>query len=998
MSDVNKILSEPITCINVLEDSAHFPIYKEKENLRKSLNGKWKFLFVDKFDEKYIKEDFDIAELKDIIVPGHFELQGYGKPQYTNVAYFFEGKEDLQYNEIPKENPCGIYYKKLEFDKKTMQNSDIFLEFEGFESALFLYINGEFIAYSTKNFTDTTIDLTEKLKEGANLIAVVVFKYSFASWYTDQDMWYLSGLSRDVNLIIRNKTHLVDVLNNSTLNANKETILDISLKIKDVSKDTFVELLLLNRNSLILSEKIKAKDSIRFKKVVENVLWWSDEEPNLYDLIIKLKKNDVYIEESRLKIGFRNIQIKDGIIYLNFKRLILKGVNRHEFFCKSGRVVPQDVTESDIKLLKHHNFNAIRTCHYPNDNHFYDLCDIYGLLVMDESAIETHGTWTNKKIYKDCLPGSDPKFLTFTLKRGSSMYERDKNHPCIFSWSLGNESSVGNNMKALYNYFKENDSSRIIHYEGCSCSDEFFNISDVYSRMYPSPNEIEQNFKEGKNKGKPYLLCEFAHSMGNSTGNFDEYVNLIDKYPQFSLGFIRDYVDQGIYENGKFHFGGDYYDYFNDDNFNANGLLLADRSLTGKIKTVKYHFQPISFVISSNSILIKNNYRFKNTNKIKFTYYLFENEEVILKKDFEVSITPSEEKKMDVDFSKFFKENKYYRVRVEAREKSDTLYSAKGDEIAFEEKFLVEDFSTCSTQIIRDSNDDLDVFYSNMHITVFNKNLRVIFNGISTNNGGLEGLFYKNEALLQKLVLPTLFRPIIDNDKVIDKFLTSQYLSSSAYPLYNPMKNEIRVIEKTKKSVKVEVIYKMIVGIFLSSFKIIYTIFSSGQIKVDYKFKTPPFLPAPNIIGLEFKIASEHKDFSYVGLGKYDSYPDRLSGLKYGYYESNVDDEYVNYSMPQECGNHMFTRKLSINFHNCKLNFLADKETFSFKFLPYSSYAIEFANRKEELTKSMYNHLTIVGETKGVGGDNSWGAKTHSQYLIKKGKYEKSFFIDIEEK
>ena len=475
-----ELLKKPINGVNLEEYSSYFDSYINKENTRTSLNGKWKFLYLNDFnDEKILKDDFDIKDLKEIIVPSHIELNNYSKPQYLNIMYPWEGYEKLNFSQIPSKNPVGIYFKDIEIDDL---NHDYYLEFNGFESGLYLYINSRFVGYSSFNFEISKFKINEYIKQGKNRVTILVFKYSFASWFKDQDMWRLSGIFRDINLIKINKTHFKDIYNKSTLKDLKTGLIDISFKIENFKKDLSISLSFLYENKQLFSTNIFLEgEETNFKKEIEKIKLWSDEEPFLYTLKIKLKEKDKVLEEVELNIGFRKIEMKDGVLLLNEKPLFIKGVNRHEFDTNSGRVVSKETTEEDIKLLKRNNFNAIRTSHYPNNPFFYDLCDKYGILVCDECAIETHGTWNNQDFNKinlnEVLPGSDDQYLSYTLKKGEALFEQHKNHPSIIMWSLGNESWVGENFRKLYKFFKEKDNSRPVQYEGNFASTSFSLIS-----------------------------------------------------------------------------------------------------------------------------------------------------------------------------------------------------------------------------------------------------------------------------------------------------------------------------------------------------------------------------------------------------------------------------------------------------------------------------------------------------------------------------------------
>ena len=980
------LINKPIDSLNMEKFSSYLNI-KEGRN---SLNGDWKFIYLKEMDEKYLTKDFNIDKLDNIKVPSHIEFNGYSNPQYVNVMYPWEGKEELLLGEVPKNNPVGIYFKDVDIDDLS---KDIYLEFEGFESCLYLYVNGVFVGYSTHNFVTSTFKINDYINKGSNRITLVVFKYSFVSWYTDQDMFRLSGINRPINLLTLDKIHFKDIHNKSILKEDYSTgLFNVIFKLNSYTENTVVQFELLENDNVIIEDTINVDNNeVEYQENINNVLKWSDETPNLYTLNIKLLDSNIIKEEVSMKIGFRRIEIKDGIIYLNNKRLIIKGVNRHEFNCYEGRVMSKEMIEQDIIFMKKNNINALRTSHYPNKNETYELCDKYGIIVMDEVAIETHGTWMNLSIDNKedrTLPGSNIVYKDFTIRRGEGMYERDKNYPSVLFFSLGNESHAGKNLEALSDYFRNIDKTRIIHYEGCFMNQKYLHISDVYSRMYAKPKAIKKYLK--KNKDRPYILCEFSHAMGNSNGNFDEYMNLLDEYPNYQGGYIWDFVDQGIFKDGVMHFGGDFKDYPNDNNFCANGLLLADRSETPKVKTIKYYYSNIQFDISKNKVVIYNKNNFVDTSNLYFKYIILENGISVYEERFDLNILANSKGEYKFKNKFDYLNNSEYVFRVSAHLKENTLYAKKDYEINFLDKVIKE-----YKYEIKETSGNLKVYKSHSHITVENGDFKVIFNGIKINQGGLEAIMYKGDLYLDKLVLPTLFRATTDNDAMIYRYFNNFYLSSSLNPFYNPFTNAIKVKEESKDKVVVEVKYSMIVGLSFKKFKIRYTIYSSNEIKVEFDYKKPGLAPSPACIGMRYKFYKEYNDFTYLGLGKEGTYIDRIKGVKYGLYESKASEEYVNYSIPQENSNHEQTREVKIKMHGHNLTFKALDKLFAFKYQNYNEFELELAHRKENLPLSNYNYLTIYAINKGVGGDDSWGAPVHKKYRIGKKRYRMSYVIQI---
>ena len=989
------LLNQPIEGVSLEEDKAFYESYLNKKSLRTSLNGSWKILYQKVFDEFVLEKDFNTKDLKEIILPSHIELNGFQKPQYVNYMYPWEGKENLKIGELPKTNPSATLVKVIEISDLDF---DYYLELNGFEGGLYLYLNNHFVGYSTKNYTNSRFLLNNYLTKGKNEIKIIIFNYCFTSWVNDQDMWRFFGIHRDINLLRLPKLHFDNIENYSLLNKNlRDGDFELKFRVNSIIKGSTISLSLSFKGKTIFNESVPVNNKlVTYKKTLYDVFKWSDEEPNLYDVKIKLKEGKDIKEEVVLKTGFRRIDIENGQILLNGKKVIFRGVNRHEFDCNTGRAISKETTFEDLKLLKRNNFNAVRTSHYPNINEFYDYCDELGLLVIDETAIETHGLWifkNSRNLEFDLIPGSDIKYLDFTIDRGKTMMKRDFNHPCIISWSLGNESYEGRNFEGLYNYFKENDPSRFVHYESCYFLKGRKPISDVISKMYFKPLQMEKLCK--KHPNEPVMLCEYAHSMGNSNGNLDEYINLLDNHSNFHLGFIWDFVDQGLKISDKFYYGGDFNDYPNDDNFCANGILLADRKPTSKLDTIKYFYSCLKIDIENERIIIKNNYNFKNTSKYKFLYQLFEDDHEIISKSFECNIAPGEEKEIPIKNKNFLSDREYIG-RVSVFLKEDELYGPKGTEIFSEEKFLQGSLETTFNKMSTETNGELEIFSSVTHVTVQNGNHKFIFNGIMSKLGGLEAIMVDDKLYLQHVVMPTLYRATIDNDAMMERYFNSSYLSNSYNLMYLPKLSltSINTHKVSKDKVVVSFKYVVVNGIRSRFFNVDYTVNSSNELKVDFNFKKSILSFSPLLVGLKFKFPKEICEFDYLGLGKGDNYPDRLKGNKFGRYQSTVKDEYVPYSIPQDCGNHEYTKEININVYDKKMSFYALDKSFAFKFLPYSEFELEIAHRNEELTHN-FNYLTIIAKNKGVGGDDSWGAKTHNQYYLKFKKYSQSFFIKI---
>lgn len=984
------LLNKPLFGKNLLWESSYQESFASEKNNRLSLNGEYGFIYDEQgtIDTRALEEDFDFENSEKITIPSHMEFNGYGKPQYCNIQYPWEGKENLSYDMLPKDNPCGIYLKDVNIELD--ENKDYILEFNGFESALYVYINGIFIGYSTQNYTRSQFRINNALKNGKNRFVFVVFKYSFASWISDQDMWRLSGIHRNVDLLIVDKTHIADLDVPCTLNDDYRTgHFSFKARIENPCENMSMRINLRLKENIIIEKELPFNKYFKYEENLQNILPWSDETPNLYTLDVELRKSGIAVENTTLQIGFRRIEIKGNQVLLNGKRLILRGVNRHEFKMDTGRVMDRKTIQDDLILMKKNNINTVRCSHYPNNVFLYEECDRLGIYVIDETAIETHGTWMNNPHDENCsstsLPGDDKKYEEITLLRGKGMLERDKNHCSILFWSLGNESYAGENLKALSDYFHGRDKTRLVHYEGCFWNRKYSSISDVESQMYTKPADIRKFLK--KHKDKPFMLCEYEHSMGNSTGNMDEYMKLLDEFDNFMLGCIWDFVDQGIKMDGKMFFGGDFNEYPHDDNFCADGILPSDRIPGSKMATVKYNYSPVRITFSSNSFTIVNLRSFSDTNDLEFIYSVMANgieESTAL---FNENIEPGKSKEIFVPFEK--ENNKNYVRKVNVIRKSD------------KESMLLEIDDSFMNQVpIYDeekSEAKLQTFHSVNHYTIeTDDGFEVIFLKPKTGHAGLEAIRNNGELYLQNLVEPTLFRPNIDNDMTIETVFSNGYLGASRNVFVNPFgKSSFRIVEENSEKVVVRMKHIFLFGRRTMFFNEEYTIKNDKTITIKYSFKPKRLYPLPSIIGMRFRLNKDFSDFNYLGIGKEETYPDRFKGQDFGYHQSNSANEYVDYSMPQECGNHMYTQIVDIPMYGGKMSIEAVNKPFSFNYLPYSSFDIENAKRKSDLSVSKYNYLTISAFTKGVGGDDSWGAPVHKQYRAKHKLYTQEFRIRI---
>jgi len=964
-----------------LEDPQIFEVNREKAHSdhvftvngvssRQYLNGEWWFAYTEtpqNRPEHFYKEDFCVDNWASVTVPSHIQLQGYGKPQYTNIPYPWEGRESLVPPQTPKEfNPVGSYVKFFDFEKNTAYKRT-YVSFQGVETAFYVWLNGHFVGYSEDSFTPAEFDITPYLKEKNNRLAVEVYRFSTASWLEDQDFWRFSGIFRDVYLYSVTDAHLRDVKVVADYDyTNKKGILSVATDIiSDGAHSVSYSL------EDPFSNQVYVSDTAPENVVLDSVLPWSAEEPYLYTLTVTLSAKDgKNTEISSVKVGFRTFELKDGLMCLNGKRIIFKGVNRHEFNPYTGRSITKEDMLWDMRFLKQHNINAVRTSHYPNNSYWYELCDEYGIYLIDESNLETHGSWGNMDGSKYAVPDSQPHWRGAVVDRARAMYERDKNHPAILIWSCGNESHCGDNIQAMSEFFHKSDSTRPVHYEGVCVNRKYDHITDMESRMYAKPFEIEEYLK--KDTGKPYISCEYMHAMGNSLGGMKHYTELEEKYPSYQGGFIWDYIDQALYLDGNLACGGDFDDRVTDYSFCTNGIVYANRKPSPKVQEAKALYSNIKLKVQNGTVIVNNQNLFVNTDNLEFKVILTRDGELIAEESHTLSVPAGETDTFDIGIS-VPREAGEYVYTVSAVLKADCPWAEKGHEIAFAQEIvniLGEKRSVAFEKPV--------LVKDNSCVGVHGKDFSMLFD---KRQGGIVSLVYGDTEYIVRAPKISFWRAPTDNDKgAATPVKTAVWSLCSRYASHLPWRFAVEEMEYSY-------LFTFVFSTPYFEYKVIYTAFFDGSLKVRAEYPGAENMPILPVFALDMRLKKEYCNFTYYGLGPEENYSDRLEGARLGVFNSTAAENLSGYLNPQECGNRTGVRYLNVYDSNGKgLSFSKTDAPFEMSVLPYSAYQLEDALYLHDLPAPAYTWVRIAAKQMGVGGDDTWGAPVHSEYLIPSDK------------
>lgn len=976
----------------------HRELAEKNESFRQNLNGLWKFQYARNLAEApdgFEAEDFDCKGWEDIRVPAHIQMEGYDKPQYVNVQYPWDGHEAIEPGEIPTQfNPVASYVKYFTVPEN-MQGKRLFVSFQGVESGFALWCNGSYVGYSEDTFTPSEFELTSYLKEGENKLAVQVFKWTSGSWCEDQDFFRFSGIFRDVYLYSIPDTHVSDIRIKTILNDTYDRgNLEIVLEAIGHGK---AELILTRQGEEAARTEVEIKDgqSTVVELTIEQPALWSAEQPNLYDLMIQVTDDQEQLQELiPQRVGFRRFAIEDGIMKLNGKRIVFKGVDRHEFSSRRGRVPNHDELLRDIVTMKRNNINAIRTSHYPNDSALYALCDEYGLYLIDECNMETHGMWdmVGRGVWpiEKALPGDRQEWKDLLLDRVNSMYQRDKNHPSIIIWSCGNESFGGSVIYEMSKLFHALDDTRLVHYEGV-CNDRRYNdTSDMESRMYPSAAYVKDFLQ--KDRSKPYLLCEYTHAMGNSCGGMHKYTDLTDEEPLFQGGFIWDYIDQSIYHKDRYGkevlgYGGDFDDRPCDYNFSGNGIAYGgERMPSPKMQEVKFNYQNISIQIQDDQFTVINKNLFTNTDVYDCKISLTLDGRQIADTKVDIGVEPLDQQTYQLPHWRYLtpwsKEEPWmatdageYVVTVSFVLKEDTLWAQRGHEVAFGQGIY-----EIEAPQQRKPQSYMKVTDGTYNLGIKGEHFEVLFD---KGGKGLVSYVYGGREMIKAIPKPNFWRAPTDNDNGNQMpFRYAQWKLASMYQLNGiPGSKEPNpvIVQETDK---VTVTYTYYLPTTPeSSCEVAYTVTGDGTVHTALSYDPPKGIHDMPEFGMLFKFDADYENLTWYGYGPAETYCDRERGGKLGIHHNKVADNIAQYLVPQECGNHTHVRKASVTDNLGRGIEFSGKEL-SFSALPYTPHELENAMHSYELPPVYYTVVRVALQQMGVAGDDSWGARTHEEYLI----------------
>jgi beta-galactosidase len=972
-----------------------------------SLNGKWKFSWVPTPDQRpkdFYKVDYNTINWKELQVPSNWELNGYGIPIYTNITYPFDRNPPFINH---SDNPVGSYKKEFVLPEN-WNKRHVFLHFEAGTSAMYIWINGQKVGYTQNTKSPAEFDISKYLKEGKNDLAVEVYRWSDGSYLEDQDFWRLSGIDRNVYLYSTGDIRIADFFAKPDLDSNyKNGSLNVEVSLKNLTSKAInnkkLEAKLIDASGKSIFNKAlnvnfdsNKTQTINFSQNVSAPKLWSSEAPNLYTLLLTLKnENGSIIESVSTEIGFRKVELKGGQLLVNGVRIMIHGVNIHEHNAVTGHYQDEAMMIKDIKLMKQLNINSVRCSHYPNNILWVKLCNKYGIFLVDEANIESHGMGVEGQSFMNpkTHPAYLPEWREAHLDRIYSLVERDKNAPSVILWSLGNECANGPVFHDAYKWIKKRDNTRLVQFEQAKENEN----TDVVCPMYPTIAYMKE-YASRKEVTRPYIMCEYSHAMGNSNGNFQEYWDIIRGSKNMQGGFIWDWVDQGFEvkdEAGRnyWSYGGDMgsQNYTNDENFCHNGLVWPDRTPHPGAFEVKKVYQDILFNavdIKNGVIEITNDFGFTNLNAYNFKYQVLENGKIIKEGTIEVALNPKSQKDFKVNLPKLVsKEGTEYLLNVFAYTKVGSELIPENFEIAREQFVIENDNYFAKAELIKSSSNIKE-----------EKNEFVLSAGnvvvkISKTTGLISNYTLKGVEYFKQYPEPNFWRAPTDND-----FGNKMTVKANVWRTAgnNRTLENIQVIEEKNRCY---VVAKIKLNDVTSEYTIKYALSNDGALEILPSFKRGNnLLPDMPRFGMIFSLKNDFENLKYYGRGPWENYSDRNTSSLKGIYQSKVADQYVPYTRPQENGNKTDVRWFTLL--NGKGNGFEIKGLQPLGMSTLNNYPSDFdsglskMNRhSSDITPRKEVVVCVDLTQRGLGGDNSWGDLPHEPYLLKKNEYSYGFTI-----
>jgi len=936
---------------------------REASPFHKSLNGNWKFNWVKKPAERpkdFHKLDYDVSSWKEIPVPSNWELYGYGIPTYTNAAYPFAPVNPNPPHIPHDDNPVGSYHTEFTIPGD-WKGREVFLHFDGVRSAFYLWINGKKVGYSQGSMTPAEFNITKYLRKGKNILAAEVYRYSDGSYLEDQDTWRLSGIYRDVYLFSTPQVHLRDFFVCCELDEQyRNAVVSVTAKVRNYAKKCAkahtVEVTLLDADGeAVGAEPLMSGESAEITAGADGIVEmayriasphkWSAERPYLYKVLLTLKDSKgKIIEVEQCDFGFREVEIKGGQLLVNGVAVLFKGVDRHEHDPDHGRAIPLSRMIQDVKLLKQNNINAVRTSHYPDDPKWYEICDKYGIYLIDEANVESHGIG----YHPDRTLGNKGKWEKAHLDRTVRMVERDKNHPSVIIWSLGNEAGDGINFEATSAWIHQRDSSRPVHYERCGERA----ITDIVCPMY-APIERIVKYAEVEQE-RPLIMCEYAHAMGNSVGNLQDYWDVIEKYKHLQGGYIWDWADQALRKKTTggvefWAYGGDYGDIPNDDNFLCNGIVQPDRKPNPSLYEVKKVYQYIKAEAvdpAGGKVRIHNKYDFISLDFVDILWELTSGGELLQRGKMPgMSLAPRQTQEVTIPFSKpILKAGAEYWLKIIFALAEDTLWAESGHVVAWDQFKVPFDVAPAAEANV-DGMAELKLQQSDKVITVTGDDFTVT---VGKKSGAIESLKFGDVELIKRPLIPNFWRVPIDNDKG-----NGMPNRLSVWRQAGPDRtiNEVGVEQLKPQVVRISVRASLPAG--NCDYRNIYTIYGSGDVVVESNLQKPENINLPNLprFGMQMAMPGEFNVMTWYGRGPHETYWDRKTGAAVGVYSGQVEELIHDYVRPQENGNKTEVRWVALTNKDGAGLLAVGMPLLSVSAWPYTMWDLERARHVHELPR-----------------------------------------------